>query len=173
MANDPANRNHAAGDTTPYCNECGYTLTGLIDSSKCPECGRPIVEVLVRNTFPGVRGKRYESTTRMWGLPLIAIAQGPFGHEKMGKPVGIIAIGDKPTGIIAIGGMPLGVLAIGGLPRGIITLGGMGIGVISIGGVSIGALAMGGVTLGLYAVGGMCFYVFGAFGGLRVKIWPW
>jgi predicted Zn-ribbon and HTH transcriptional regulator len=34
----------------PYCGNCGYVLTGATETSKCPECGRPLVEVLTRNT---------------------------------------------------------------------------------------------------------------------------
>jgi len=41
----------------PYCGNCGYSLRGLTESSKCPECGKPIVEVLQRDR-PIPRGKR-------------------------------------------------------------------------------------------------------------------
>lgn len=173
MTADPGHHQAVPPDERPFCRACGYELTGLIDSSKCPECGRPIVEVLVRRSFPGARSRRYESRARMWGLPLVAIAQGPFGDEKYGKAVGVIAIGDVPTGVIAIGGAPLGVIAIGGLPRGIFALGGVCFGLVSCGGFSIGALALGGITLGLYTIGGLCFYVFKAIGGQGFKIWPW
>ena len=27
-------------DTAPYCSNCNYSLIGLTDSSKCPECGK-------------------------------------------------------------------------------------------------------------------------------------
>ena len=75
-SNEPTQR---AADDEPYCRNCGYPLKGLIDSSKCPECGRPIVEVLVRDAFPGRRGYRYQSQRRLWGMPLISIASGPHG----------------------------------------------------------------------------------------------
>ena len=39
----------------PYCGNCGHRLTGLVDSSKCPECGRPLVEVLTRSGRWGSR----------------------------------------------------------------------------------------------------------------------
>ena len=26
----------------PYCGNCGYLLKGAVESSKCPECGRPL-----------------------------------------------------------------------------------------------------------------------------------
>jgi hypothetical protein len=57
---------------TPYSGDCGYELTGLVDSSKCPECGRPLVEVLIRR--PGlIRGTRYAGRTRVFGLPPRAV----------------------------------------------------------------------------------------------------
>ena len=30
------------GRNEPYCSNCGYVLKGLTDSSKCPECGKPM-----------------------------------------------------------------------------------------------------------------------------------
>lgn len=156
----------------PYCRNCGYNLTGCVDSSKCPECGRPLVEILVRDSFPGQRGQRFTSKQMIGGLPLIAIATGPQGREKIGRPVGIIAIGDVPRGIIAIGGFPLGVIAIGGFARGIIACGGFTCGVLAVGGCSIGLFALGGVAIGGYALGGLAAYVIRGFGGLPLRIWP-
>ncbi len=160
-------------DDTPYCKNCGYILAGLLDSSKCPECGRPIVEVLVRDSFPGAKGYRYESPMRVAGLPLVAVASGPHGRERVGRPRGIIAIGDHPRGVIAIGGLPVGFIAIGGVARGIVTLGGVSIGVFALGGCTIGALAVGGLAMGLYAFGGMVVYVLGGAGGggIRIPLW--
>src|SRR3954463_16469805 len=78
----------------PYCRNCGYTLTGLTESSKCPECGRPLVEVLTRAPRILESGKRYRSTARLWGMPVIDIALGPKNGEFRGKARGVIAIGD-------------------------------------------------------------------------------
>jgi predicted RNA-binding Zn-ribbon protein involved in translation (DUF1610 family) len=154
---------------TPYCKECGYELTGLTDSSRCPECGRPIVEVLVRASFFGM-GKRYTSASTLLGLPLLAIAAGPHGAERFGSPVGFIAIGDKPRGIIAIGGTPVGIVSFGGFARGIISIGGMSVGLVSLGGCSLGALAVGGLAAGVYAFGGLVVAVIDGMGGTVLRL---
>ncbi|MCZ6837337.1 MAG: hypothetical protein O7G85_16295, partial [Planctomycetota bacterium] len=115
----------------PYCTNCGYALTGAVDSSKCPECGKPLVEILDRYQVKlKYAGKRYRSTTKLFGLPLIDIALGPVADEAKGRAKGFIAIGDIATGW----------LAIGGFTRGFVSIGGMSIGVFSIGGCSLGLL---------------------------------
>jgi hypothetical protein len=157
----------------PYCRECGYSLIGLTESSKCPECGRPIVEVLVRDSFPGRQGYRYESKERLWGLPFISIASGPHGEEKVGRPVGVIAIGDFPKGVIAIGSVAVGGIAIGGVAVGGISLGGLGVGLAAFGGVTVGLFAVGGFAVGLAAIGGMVFTAKWGFGGQVFHIRPW
>ena len=49
------------------CGNRRYSLHGLTESSKCPECGKPIVEVLRRDrSIP--RGKRCKSKTVPFGL---------------------------------------------------------------------------------------------------------
>lgn len=157
----------------PYCKECGYLLVGLTESSKCPECGRPIVEVLVRDSFPGRGGYRFQTQRRVWGLPLVSIASGPRGAERMGKPVGIVAIGDAPKGVIAIGGRALGVIAIGGFAAGGITFGGFSAGLLAIGGFALGGLAIGGFAAGAYAIGGQAFAILFGLGGRVTYLWPW
>jgi len=158
-------------DDTPYCNSCGYQLTGLTESSRCPECGKPIVEVLVRPSFFG-QGRRYTSARKLFGLPIVALASGPSGMEKYGAPVGIIAIGDRPSGVIAIGGAPVGIIAIGGVARGLFAFGGCAIGGIALGGFSVGVLACGGFALGAWAVGGMALVLVNGWGNV-INIWPW
>lgn len=152
-------------DDKPYCRECGYELTGLTDSSKCPECGRPIVEVLTRDSFPGRGGYRYESKARLFGLPVISIAKGPKGNETRGKAVGIIAIGDIAKGGVAIGGVATGGIAIGGVSAGVVALGGCAFGGLAMGGLAVGLVALGGMACGLIAIGG--------WGGQRFPVWPW
>ena len=173
----PGSRRYNPGmtpqDDRPYCKNCNYPLVGLTSSSRCPECGKPIVEVLVRDSFPGGRaGRRYTSKATVLGLPLVAIASGAYGAEKIGKPVGFIAIGDQPRGVIAIGGFSLGVIAVGGVARGVIAFGGVALGVIAVGGLTVGALAFGGVALCVWGVGGCVFTVAGGVGGVVKRIWP-
>ncbi|MFQ5494407.1 MAG: hypothetical protein ACE5EX_03405 [Phycisphaerae bacterium] len=159
-------------DDTPYCRECGYSLVGLTESSKCPECGRPIIEVLVRDSFGG-QGKRYTSARKLFNLPLVAIATGPYGRETYGSPVGIIALGDRPRGVVAIGGAPVGFIAIGGIARGVIAIGGFAIGLLGLGGFTVGVLALGGFAIGGWAYGGFAGVIFGGMGGTVLRLWPW
>ncbi len=138
----------------PYCGNCNYTLTGLTSSSKCPECGKPLVEVLQRGGAV-VLGKRYRSPYVIFGLPLIDVAYGPLGDQKVGHAKGIIAFGDIATGWLALGGFARGIIAIGGFATGGLTLGGMSVGMISVGGWAIGLLlAIGGGAVGGFANGG-------------------
>lgn len=140
----------------PYCSNCGYQLTGLVDSSKCPECGRPLVEVLTRPQRWPTNGKRYRSNLMLFGLPLIHIALGPHEDALHGQARGIIAIGDVATGVLAIGGIARGAVAIGGVAVGLVSLGGMAIGLLTcLGGFAVGGLAVGGLSAGLAAQGGL------------------
>ena len=139
----------------PYCSNCGYQLTGLTESSKCPECGRPLVEILTRGSLLGKIGRRYRSPVSIFGLPLVHVALGPSGNELRGRAKGIIAVGDVATGVLAIGGMARGVIAVGGLAIGLIGFGGLAIGLIACtGGLAVGGLACGGGAVGIVAQGG-------------------
>lgn len=139
----------------PYCNNCGYVLIGLEDSSKCPECGRPLVEVLVRGKMQLGRGRRYTSDARLFGLPVISVAMGPSGQERYGKAKGIIAIGDTAVGFLAVGGRAFGIVAVGGFAVGGASVGGGSIGAITaLGGAALGSFAVGGAAVGGIAVGG-------------------
>lgn len=152
----------------PYCSNCGHRLTGLVDSSKCPECGRPLVEVLTRRA---AQGRRYRSETTLFGLPLVSIATGPTDTETYGSAKGILAIGDKAKGLIAIGGSAVGIVAIGGRAIGLFACGGLAIGLISSwGGLAIGALASGGVAIGLLAFGGLAVGIM-ASGGVSLGVY--
>ncbi len=142
-------------DSEPYCSNCGYTLTGATESSKCPECGKPLVEVLMRPILEATGGRRFRSKARILGMPVLDIAFGAHGTEKMGRPRGFIAIGDVATGVLAIGGQARGVVAIGGMAMGGFSMGGMSMGLLtSLGGLSIGGVCFGGFAIGLLARGG-------------------
>ena len=138
----------------PYCGNCGYSLKGLTESSRCPECGRPIVEVLERGPRRG-EGRRYTSSITVFGLPLVQIAFGPHGDEPRGRARAIVAIGDLATGWLAIGGRAIGLIAAGGMALGLLTFGGLSVGVLgAVGGMSLGGVAIGGWAVGVVAQGG-------------------
>ncbi len=139
----------------PFCRVCDYDLSGCVDSSRCPECGRPLVEVLMRPEFRLQGGTRKQTRLRIMGMPAIDVALGPSGSERRGRARGFIAVGDEAVGVFAFGGSARGVVAAGGLAVGGISLGGTSVGVLSGGGLSLGLFANGGMALGGVASGGM------------------
>ncbi len=155
-------------DDQPFCSNCGYQLTGLVESSKCPECGRPIVEVLTRRSHAPAFGKRHKSAVTVFGLPFVCIATGPSGTERYGHAKGIIAIGDVATGVVAIGGIARGIVAIGGVAIGVAAFAGCAIGMLAaMGGVACGGLSAGGLAVGGISQGGLAIaYV--ADGGMAI-----
>ena len=148
----------------PYCRACGYSLVGLTESSKCPECGRPIVEVLERGPAR-TWGRRYKSDIVIFGLPLLHIATGPSDDERIGKARGIIAIGDEAVGWLALGGYARGWVALGGWAVGVVAMGGCACGLVALGGGAIGAIALGGGAFGLVAHGGGAIGIIAQGGG--------
>jgi hypothetical protein len=143
----------------PYCSACNHDLTGAIDSARCPECGKPLVETLAREGTLGRRGafRRYESPARLLGLPLVSIALGPDSRGRAGRARGYIAIGDHALGVFALGGFARGVVALGGVSLGGVTFGGVSLGTFAaFGGLSVAWLgsAVGGFAVGLVANGG-------------------
>lgn len=152
----------------PWCSNCKYNLTGLTESSKCPECGCPLVDVLQRPEWqpPRFAGRRYTSPVRIFGIPLIQIAIGSDGNERYGRARGIIAYGDAAIGLLAFGGRTLGVIAFGGIATGVVAVGGCAIGLLSFGGFALGLLlAIGGAAMGGIAVGGGAFGIVALGGG--------
>lgn len=166
----------------PYCSACGHDLTGAVTASACPECGKPLVEVLTR-VAPGGRGvggggrgygaygrpsRRYTSDRQLFGMPLVSIAYGPDDAGKLGHAKGYFAFGDIATGVFAFGGVARGLVAFGGLSLGGVTFGGLSIGTFAafgggavawlgsaVGGFAIGLLAQGGGAIGAVAQGGL------------------
>lgn len=146
----------ATNSSEPFCGNCGYILTGLTGSSKCPECGKPIVDVLQRKNMGMNFGKRYRSKATIFGMPVIDIAMGPKNGEMRGHARGFIAIGDEAMGVLAIGGIARGIVAIGGVSLGVFSTGGVTLGLlIALGGLSFGGIAVGGVAIGAVATGGL------------------
>src|SRR3712207_4487658 len=87
--NDPVGKRHQPGANEPYCSNCGYVLTGLTESSKCPECGKPLVEVLTRPSHPFANaGKRWRSSATLFGWPVIDVALGPKDGQMRGHEIG-------------------------------------------------------------------------------------
>lgn len=155
----------------PICSACGYDLSGAVNSSSCPECGRPLVEVLVRDVFGTRRNlhfRRYRSKTQVFGMPLLSIATGVAEDGKPAHAKGFFAIGDIATGVFALGGLARGVIAFGGASFGVVTFGGLSFGALSafgglaiawlgsaVGGFAAGVIAAGGGAIGLVAQGGL------------------
>jgi hypothetical protein len=152
-------------DATPYCIACGTRFDAAAVLARCPGCGRPIVEVLMREA-PSIPGRRYVSPRTLFGLPLLVIVSGlrETGHRR--NPVGLLALGDRPRGIIAIGGLPCGIIAIGGAARGVIAIGGCALGLLSFGGLTLGVAAFGGIAVGVWAFGGLVLGLLGAHGAI-------
>lgn len=158
----------------PVCGNCGYELAGAVTASVCPECGRPLVEVLERRpTGNSANYRRYRSERTLFGHPLIDIAYGPDPGERAGKARGIIALGDDAIGLIAVGGLARGGIAIGGLAFGGIAIGGIAVGGLGAqGGLAVAGLAaLGGFALsGYFAIGGLAAGHVGT-GGFFVPLW--
>jgi hypothetical protein len=147
-------KEHRVASGDPYCSNCGYSLTGLTESSRCPECGKPLVEILQRRGgFMG--GRRYTSNIHLFGLPLLQVAFGPHGDERIGRARAIFAMGDVACGWFALGGRCRGIVALGGMAVGVVAIGGVCVGLLALGGVAAGGLVAGGIALGLLANGGL------------------
>ena len=165
---------HATELPKPYCAACGHDLTGATAANACPECGRPLVEVLTRAAVGaggrmGARpSRRYTSKRRIFGMPLVSIAYGPDDKGRLGHAKGYLAFGDIATGVFAFGGVARGLVAFGGLSIGGVTFGGLSLGTFAalgggavawlgsaVGGMAVGLLANGGGAIGAIAQGGL------------------
>lgn len=95
-----------------------------------------------------VKGRvyRFDSKTRIFGLPLVSVR---FGFVRNGK----LSMDNVARGIIAIGNAAIGVVAIGIVGVGLFTFGVVGLGLLSLGIVAAGLGAFGVMALGYLALG--------------------
>lgn len=95
-----------------------------------------------------VKGRvyRFDSKTRIFGLPLVSVR---FGFVRNGK----LSMDNVARGIIAIGNAAIGVVAIGIVGVGLFTFGVVGLGLLSLGIVAAGLGAFGMMALGYLALG--------------------
>lgn len=94
--------------------------------------------------------KRYSSSARFLGLPLVALSFGADDTvgENCGVAKGWIAVGDVAWGgFFACGGVAVGPIAVGGVSVGLVSLGGACLGGLAIGGLSVGCVAIGGLAV--------------------------
>ncbi len=112
---------------------------------------------------------RYESRASFLGLPLVAVAIGPFSPGDLrGVARGWIAIGTVATGgLFACGGLAAAPIAVGGVSVGLLPVGGLAFGGLAVGGIGVGYLACAGVAVAWrVALGGLALAVRLAIGGV-------
>ena len=105
-----------------------------------------------------VKGRvyRFDSKTRIFGLPLVSIR---FGFTRNGRVSienvarGVIAIGNCAVGVVAVGIIGVGLLSFGVVALGLLALGFVAAGLASFGIAALGVLALGVSTVGVYAGG--------------------
>ena len=105
-----------------------------------------------------VRGKvyRFDSKTRIFGLPLVSIRFGfvrnaTFSKDNVAR--GIIAIGNCAVGVVAIGLIGVGAVSFGVLAMGLMSLGIVAGGLAAFGVAALGYLALGVSAVGVYSGG--------------------
>ena len=138
-------------------NPCGGS--GEISSKQADRLEKKVDELT--NYVKG-RVYRYDSKTRIFGLPLVSIR---FGFVRNGK----LSMDNTAKGIIAIGNCAIGVVAIGIVGVGLFTFGVLAMGMLSLGIVAGGLAAFGVAALGDLALGGSAVGEFAS--GSHVLLW--
>ena len=105
-----------------------------------------------------VKGKvyRFDSRTRIFGLPLVSIRLGFARHRRLSRDDvarGIIAIGNAAVGVVAIGIVGVGLFTFGVVAMGLLSLGIVAGGLAAFGVAALGYLALGVSAVGIYAGG--------------------
>lgn len=105
-----------------------------------------------------VKGKvyRYDSKTRIFGLPPVSIRFGfvrnaTFSKDNVAR--GIIAIGNAAVGVVAIGIVGVGLFTFGVVGMGLLSLGIVAAGLGAFGVAALGYLALGVSAVGVYTGG--------------------
>ncbi|MDO4315705.1 MAG: helix-turn-helix transcriptional regulator [Oscillospiraceae bacterium] len=101
---------------------------------------------------------RYDSRTRILGLPLVSVRIGFVRHYRMSRDDvarGVIAIGNAAVGVVSIGIVSVGLFSFGCLAAGLLSLGIVALGLGAFGVAALGYLAFGVSAVGFYA-GGVC-----------------
>lgn len=101
---------------------------------------------------------RYDSKTRIFGLPLVSVRVGFLRRHRMAREDvarGVIAIGNAAVGVVSLGIVSVGLFSFGCLAVGLLALGIVALGPLAIGVAALGYLALGVSAVGVYA-GGVC-----------------
>lgn len=145
-------------------NPCGGS--GEISSKQADRLEKKVDELT--NYVKG-RVYRYDSKTRIFGLPLVSIR---FGFVRNGK----LSMDNTAKGIIAIGNCAIGVVAIGIVGVGLFTFGVLAMGMLSLGIVAGGLVAFGVAALGYLALGSAPWGLCGGVAAAARRRWrfpPW
>ena len=105
-----------------------------------------------------VKGRvyRFDSKTRIFGLPLVSIR---FGFTRNGRVSienvarGVVAIGNCAVGVVSIGIIGVGLFSFGVVSLGLLALGFVAAGLLSFGIAALGVLALGVSAVGVYSGG--------------------
>lgn len=120
-----------------------YGGSGEISSKQADRLEKKVDELT--NYVKG-RVYRYDSKTRIFGLPLVSIR---FGFVRNGK----LSMDNTAKGIIAIGVVAIGIVGVGLFTFGVLAMGMLSLGIVAGGLAAFGVAALGYLALGVSAVG--------------------